>query len=104
MSPETQTQTPAQIAQNEAVRQAVILGFGLVAMMIMMRVQKRAARDVGEAQRLGFDPDMRRSEKMQAALQARKLYGRIADALFAAAGWAWNRSERARLEYEREAA
>jgi len=79
-------QTPADLAQAEAARQAVILAFGVVSVMIMVW-----------AQRASSDPDFARRARMRAARQGERLAGRVA-------ARAWQLAERARLAYERDQA
>jgi hypothetical protein len=82
MSPEN----PADIAANEAARQAVILVFSIAGILVMVAAQRAAA-----------DPDFYRGLRMRAAKTAERVSARLA-------AWAWRRAERARRAYEGDAA
>lgn len=82
MSPET----PADAAQTEAARQAVILAFGVVGVLVMVWAQRSAG-----------DPDFYRGQRMRAAKASERALARMA-------AWCWKRAERARLSYDKDAA
>lgn len=72
--------------QAEAARQAVILVFGIISVLVMVAAQRAAA-----------DPDFYRGQRMKAAKAAERGLARVA-------AWAWRRAERARLRYEDDTA
>ena len=74
------------VVRDEAARQAVILAFGVLSVVLMVWVQRHAA-----------DPDWFRSQRMRSAKVSERLLARLA-------GWSWQRAERARLAYESERA
>ena len=78
--------TPGETAQNEAARQAVILVFGCVSVLLMVAVQRAAG-----------DPDFCRTARMRVSKAAER-------ALAMLAGRAWRAAERARAAYERDSA
>ena len=78
--------TPGETAQNEAARQAVILIFGIVSVLLMVAAQRAAA-----------DPDFYRTVRMRAAKASERMLAR-------AAACAWRAAERARLRYESDGA
>jgi hypothetical protein len=81
-----QPATPGDAASTEAARQAVVLAFGVVSVLIMVWAQRAAA-----------DPDFYRGQRMRAAKAAERALARLA-------AWSWSRAERARRAYDREAA
>jgi hypothetical protein len=83
MSPEEQGSSTSPV-KDETARQAVILAFGVVSVLVYVWAQRWAA-----------DPDLARSGRMRAARHAERGWARLA-------GWAWRRAEQARLAYERE--
>lgn len=80
------TPTSADAAQSEAARQAVILAFSIVSVLLMVAAQRAAA-----------DPDFYRAWRMRASKGAERM-------LAMTAARAWAAAERARLAYERESA
>jgi hypothetical protein len=82
----TEPQTPVETAQNEAARQAVILFFGIVSVLLMVAAQRAAG-----------DPDFYRSARMRTAKAAERVLARLA-------GVSWRAAERARVAYEQESA
>lgn len=78
--------TTADSARDEAARQAVILAFSVVGVLIMVAAQRAAG-----------DPDFYRTIRMKASKAAERLAAK-------AAARAWAAAERARRAYERESA
>ena len=108
MTEPAETLTPGQVAQNEAAKQAVVLVFGLVTVLIIMQMQKKMARDMGEAAREGSMPDSARSRRMQDAKRMEHLWdaagSRVMKWALKLADIAWKRAEQARQSYESESA
>jgi heme A synthase len=73
-------------ARDEAARQAIILAFSVVGVIVMIWAQRHAS-----------DPDAARTVRMRTAKGAERAYAH-------AAAWAWRQAERARLAYERDRA
>jgi hypothetical protein len=82
----TETPTPAETAQNEAARQAVILLFGCVSVLLMVAAQRAAG-----------NPDFYAGLRMRTSKAAERMLARLA-------GVSWRAAERARVAYERESA
>lgn len=78
--------TAADAAQSEAARQAVVLAFSIVSVLVAVAAQRAAA-----------DPDFYRTIRMRVTKGAERF-------LAMAAGRAWLAAERARVAYERESA
>lgn len=76
----------AGTVQAEAARQAVILAFSIVGVLIMVW-----------AQRASSDPDFHRAARMRAAKAGERAAARLA-------ARAWRLAERARRSYERDTA
>jgi hypothetical protein len=72
----------ADTVQTEAARQAVILAFSIVGLLVMVWAQRAAS-----------DPDFGRTQKMAAAKTSERFLARLA-------ARAWKLAERARLAYE----
>ena len=72
--------------RDEAMRQAVALAFGVLAIVVYAIVQRKASQ-----------PDSLRTERMRAFKGAERAAARLA-------GWAWRQAERARQAYEQESA
>jgi hypothetical protein len=81
MSPDDDT---SSVVRDETARQAVILAFGVVSVLVYVWAQRWAA-----------DPDLSRTGRMRAAKHAERAWARLA-------GWAWRRAEQARVAYERD--
>jgi hypothetical protein len=75
-----------EAARTELTRQAIILAFGIVGLVVMAYAQRHAT-----------DPDMMRTHKMRASKRAERSWARIA-------AWSWARAEEARRAYERDCA
>lgn len=96
--------TPADVAQREAAKQAVALAFGIAGALAMIPIYKRIARSQADALRsvLPHDPAMREVEQRQAAAAAARAkvrhWHRLAGYLWpvssSAAMWALRRAER----------
>jgi hypothetical protein len=95
---------PVATAQSEAAKQAVALIFGLIGVAVMVRMQKRAAEDIGAAQRRGLGPDSGRTERMTAAQRREHLWAEAGRYAARLAGFAWEQAERARRSYEQDTA
>lgn len=78
--------TTADTARDEAARQAVILAFSIIGVLLMVAAQRAAG-----------DPDFYRTIRMRATKGAERL-------LAMAAARAWRAAERARQLYERDSA
>ena len=99
--------TPAETAKNEAAKQAVILAFGVVSMLLMVKFYKSIAARQADAMRgAGLrDPVMADIEaaeaRQRASERAAKTWDRLTtlafrygpDRLFS---WTWDRAEAAR--------
>lgn len=95
--------TPGQVASNEAARQAVMLIFGVVGVIILMPLYRKIAEQQGRQMRHGMriDPVMERIEAAEAEQAARarraRKWHRVADVLWpvsaSAAVWALRRAE-----------
>lgn len=81
-----QASDTAATVKGEAARQAVILAFGIVSVLVMVAAQRAAG-----------DPDFYRSQRMKAAKASERLLARLA-------ARAWKLAEAARREYESESA
>jgi|HubBroStandDraft_3_1064219.scaffolds.fasta_scaffold132622_2 hypothetical protein len=81
-----QPESPAGAVKSEAARQAVILAFGVVSVLVMVWAQRAAG-----------DPDFYRSQRMRAAKASERILARLA-------ARAWRLAEAARREYDRESA
>ena len=81
-----QQDTTAATVKGEAARQAVILAFGIVSVLVMVAAPRAAG-----------DPDFYRSQRMKAAKASDWLLARLA-------ARAWKLAEAARREYESESA
>jgi hypothetical protein len=79
-------QSTADTVQSEAARQAVILLFGVVSVLIMIGAQRAAS-----------DPDFYRTARMRAAKASERILARLA-------ARAWKLAESARRDYESESA
>jgi hypothetical protein len=84
MAEEQPAGTPAETARREAARQAVILAFGIVTIVIYTWGQRHLAK-----------PDSARSVKMSVARNGERAYARLA-------AWSWKRAEAFRQAYEGE--
>jgi hypothetical protein len=82
----SEQQDTAGTVQAEAARQAVILAFGIVSVLIMVW-----------AQRASSDPDFYRAARMRTAKASERLLARLA-------ARAWKSAERARRSYEQDTA
>ena len=96
-----QPQSPRQVAEKEAVKQAVGLAFTLVAVGIMVWVQRKST-PVNPLDSAGMA-----RRRMEIAQQAARRWDRIAAYCFRTdmvrlAGMAHQRAEAARAAYERE--
>lgn len=100
----TEQPTPAATAQNEVAKQAVALIFGLIGVAVVIRMQKKGAEDIGEAQRRGFGPDHVREGRMSAAQRREHLWAEAGRHAARLAGFAWEQAERARKAYESDTA
>jgi hypothetical protein len=78
--------TTSETVQTEAARQAIILAFSIVGVLVMVWAQRAAS-----------DPDFGRTQLMAAAKGSERLMARVA-------ARAWKLAERARLAYEDGAA
>jgi hypothetical protein len=76
----------SSVVKDETARQAVILIFGVVSVLVYVWANRVAAA-----------PDFARSQRMQATKQAEKAWARLA-------AWAWARAEQARVAYEKDRA
>lgn len=95
--------TPGQVASNEAARQAVMLIFGVVGVIILMPLYRKIAEQQGRQIRHGMriDPVMERIEAAEAEQAARarraRRWQRAADVLWpvseSAGMWALRRAE-----------
>jgi hypothetical protein len=72
----------AEIAKDEAARQAIILAFSIVGVVVMVWAQRHAA-----------DPDAARTIRMRGAKSSERWFARLA-------AWSWHQAEAARLRYE----
>lgn len=82
----TEQQDTAATVKGEAARQAVMLAFGIVSVLVMVWAQRAAS-----------DPDFGREQRMRAAKTSERMLARLA-------ARAWRLAERARREYEQESA
>jgi hypothetical protein len=103
---------PGQVAQNEIAKQAVALIFGLITAAVLMRMQKKMAREMGQATRDALGPgDVARTERMRAAKRTEHVWlvaagfaARLSGRVLAAADWAAGMAEKARAGYEADRA
>ena len=79
------SEQPADVAQREAARQAVILVFSVIGVLVAIAAQRAAG-----------DPDFYRGLRMRAAKAAERGHARLA-------AWSWRRAEQARVRYEDDA-
>lgn len=79
-------ETTADAARTEMARQAVILVFSVVGVVVYVWAQRHAS-----------DPDATRTIRMRASKGGERFYARLA-------GWAWRQAERARQAYEQDSA
>jgi len=89
----TTAPTPAQVAQTEAAKQAVAFVFGLLTLVVMVKLQKKMIA----SQREATAPDAERTERMVWAKRSERAWAWLA-------GVAWRKAESARLSYERDRA
>jgi len=82
----TEPVQPAESAQSEAARQAVILAFSVVSVLVVVAAQRAAA-----------DPDFYRTLRMGVSKRMERILALLA-------GRAWRAAERARVAYEKESA
>jgi hypothetical protein len=78
--------TPAETAQNEAARQAVVLAFSVAGILLYVAAQRAAG-----------DPDFYRGLRMRASKKVERGMALLAR-------WAWHEAERAREAYEQDSA
>jgi hypothetical protein len=78
--------TTSGTVQAETARQAVILAFSVVGVLVMVWAQRAAS-----------DPDFGRTQRMAAAKGSERLLARLA-------ARAWKLAERARVAYESDSA
>jgi hypothetical protein len=79
-------QTTSDTVQAETARQAVILAFSIVGVLVMVWAQRAAS-----------DPDFGRTQRMAAAKGSERIFARLA-------ARAWKLAERARVAYESDSA
>src|SRR5271169_132682 len=100
-----ETLTPAQIAQNEAARQAVMLVFGLVTAVIFMQMQRKMQQEAIETQR---NPDIVRTSRMEEAKRIERMWSKVGSwtlkLALKVADRAWKLEEKARQSYEKDRA
>lgn len=97
---EVLTPTPGQVAQNEAAKQAVVLVFGLVTAVIIMRLQRKMVHQLTQPP----DVDAERTERMRFALKTEAVWNRIGAWASKAAVAAWRMGDKARAAYEADRA
>lgn len=81
-----QPETPAQVAQSEAARQAVILAFSLAGVLLAVVAQRAAS-----------DPDFARILRMRMMKGTERSMALLAK-------WAWHEAEQARKAYQEDCA
>jgi ABC-type nickel/cobalt efflux system permease component RcnA len=99
--------TPGETAKTEAAKQAVILAFGILALLAMWPLYRRMAEQQAQTLRSVHDPSAVSLERMRAAASAAKRWDRVSTVMFRfgpARGfdWAWGRAQAARRAYEAE--
>lgn len=100
-------QTPADVAKNEAARQAVMLIFGALTLLALMPLQRRMMDQLTRTVTDQHDPSGAARKRMQDAQQGAGRWDRAARLLWTygparAALWAHRRAEAARQAYEQE--
>lgn len=98
---------PAETAKNEAARQAVMLAFGVVGLLIVIPLYRRLAEQQAAAMRAAADPSEQAAARMRRAQNDAKRWDRL-QTVFMRYGpqrafwWAHDRAERARRAYDAE--
>jgi hypothetical protein len=102
MPDETTLPTPAQVAQNEIAKQTVMLIFGIVTAVIVMKLQSRMVQQMSEHMREGGDPDAARTRRMQEARRLEQAWHKVASWTGALAMRAYRQADKARASYEKD--
>jgi hypothetical protein len=102
-----ETRTPAEVAQAEAARQAVILVFAALTLIALMPLQRRLVEQMTAGMRDPRDTSGAQEARMRAAAQAASRWDKAAAVLWQvgpwrAARWCHRRAEAAREAYQAE--
>ena len=97
--------TPGQVATNEAAKQAVMLVFAVVTVLIFIPIQRRMLDQMTAKVQERVDSSAAAAERMKQAQQAERRWDRLGNylfdvRLFEGARRAWARARKARAEYE----